>query len=471
MRYFRHDSPRSLQLTALLIAAVALLGLIPWRIVAQSPASQPAAAAGTILHVSTQPGSPYATIQSAIDAAPDNATIHIAAGTYEETLAIHRPLTLEGEGWDKTRITPHLATIDDITKFASDIQKLPTAKQEETYLNALKQLLHPGVTVDAPAHVEIRNLQLAADPGSHLSTSAGYPHSLLQFDHTHVTLTNCILVGSPGNILSINDGTTADIHRTLIAGAWNTGINIGARAGRTVHVILADCDIRNNFYAGIRIARGEQASIDRCRISGSAWHGIRYDDASPTITHSRIFNNARSGIYASGRTQATITNNLFTGNEMDGISCWFGNVDAISHNTFANNLREAISVLGDSHPVIDHNLFYANPSAIDCNRVSGAKPVSGTPKLGDNLFWKNDTIKRTQMKPDPDVGTALEMDPAFTNPNAGDFSLPATSPAAQKSLGDPSPLPLASPFPLQPQEQSIIPTGDSRDYQLWKAAP
>ena len=55
--------------------------------------------------------------------------------------------------------------------------------------------------------------------------------------------------------------------------------------------------------------------MDRACRSGTAWHGVRYDDASPTLTANHIFANARSGIYASGKTSAIIKDNLFTANE------------------------------------------------------------------------------------------------------------------------------------------------------------
>ena len=46
----------------------------------------------------------FATIQEAIDKAADHATIRIGPGEWEELVRITKPVTLEGAGWQKTRL-------------------------------------------------------------------------------------------------------------------------------------------------------------------------------------------------------------------------------------------------------------------------------------------------------------------------------------------------------------------------------
>src|SRR5205814_8851535 len=136
-----------------------------------------------------------------------------------------------------------------------------------------------------------------------------------------------------------NDGIIAthnsdlQMQHTLVAAVWGTGVQAQrSRNGSTVaKVHLRDCDIRNCYYAGVTLG-SDESTVENCRISGAAWHGIRYDDCSPTIQNNLIFANARCGIYASGSTHATIRNNFFWKNEMDAISCWFNNNDTIERN-------------------------------------------------------------------------------------------------------------------------------------------
>jgi len=46
----------------------------------------------------------FSTIQQAIDATPEHAVIRVGAGTWEESLRLDKPLTLEGDGWQRTRL-------------------------------------------------------------------------------------------------------------------------------------------------------------------------------------------------------------------------------------------------------------------------------------------------------------------------------------------------------------------------------
>jgi parallel beta-helix repeat protein len=244
---------------------------------------------------------------------------------------------------------------------------------------------------------------------------------------------------------------------------WNRGVSV---AGGSKAEIL-NSEIRNCHYAGVTIGRGAHATIEGCRISGSAWHGIRYDDASPRIENNLIFRNARSGIYASGKTKAQVRHNLFYENEMNGISCWFENRDLIEANTFKDNHREALSILGASAPTIQSNIFSGHSIALYQGRIGGDQSSSnlGQPLLLHNVFWNNETnwfcvtSADAEGKPIPEV---LELS-AEAQSQAEDFPS-----ALQQGLGAPNSVWADSPWPLQPEEEAIIPDGTTRDSTQWK---
>jgi len=297
-----------------------------------------------------------------------------------------------------------------------------------------------------------------------------------------VGFTDCAVVGSPGNAILIADGSSVAVSNTLVAAAWNTGIRI--ERGTNSHLVVTDSDIRNCHYAGIVLGRGQSnVSIQRCRISGAAWHGIRYDDASPSIADNLIFANARSGIYASGKTAAQVGRNVFWKNEMNGMSCWFENRDRIENNTFAGNVREGLSVLGASEPVIERNIFWANPQGILQGSINSKSPKAqalGKLLLRECLFWTNgvniassagqppgDTNAPAQL-PLTDFAGNLEVDPGFNNAAHGDFTLLPEGAATRAGIGAPTVLQLKRPWPLQVEEKAIIPDGDTRDSRQWK---
>ncbi|MEN6575120.1 MAG: M56 family metallopeptidase [Phycisphaerales bacterium] len=405
-----------------------------------------------------KPPSSPTSIQQRIDAAVPGDTIRLEPGTYHERLSIDKPLTLEGAGWDKTTVMME--------------SQVPESKEQSADLAALSVL-----NVVGAKDVTIRGVKFTS-PGRRVE-GRSLPMAIVTFSRSEVRLSDCAVIGGPGDGVHIIDQSNAAFQRCLVAAVWGTGIRVGS--GKDVsEARIEDSDIRNCHYAGIRIARDSKAAIERCRVSGAAWHGIRYDDASPLISGNLIFGSARFGIYASGRTAATVTGNLFYANEMGGMSCWFQDKDLIEGNTFANNKGPGLAILGASKPSVRSNIFDANPAGVSIGDIGDDSPFAksdGSASLENNLFWANErAIQRTSgagaaeaVALDEKAGVSL--DPGFAAPQARDFSLKADSPARQKGVGVADLIPFASPWSLQPEELAIIPQGDTRDYQQWRDPP
>ncbi|MBN2132616.1 MAG: right-handed parallel beta-helix repeat-containing protein, partial [Sedimentisphaerales bacterium] len=291
----------------------------------------------------------------------------------------------------------------------------------------------------------------------------------ISIERSGVRLSDCAVLGGPGDGVRVFGGSNVEVERTLVAAVWGTGVVIGDKAGLPSRVRIHDSDIRNCHYAGVRIAAGnDETQIERCRISGAAWHGVRYDDVSPAVIDSLIFSNARSGIYASGVTAATVKGNLFYANEMCGVSCWFQNKDLIEGNTFAANKRSGLEVCGASKPTIRGNIFYASPTGVSTGDIGSDSPFAksdGSVAMQGNLFWANEQDVKAQVDAETD---RMRIDPGFAAPEVKDFSLQADSPARQKGIGAAKLIPLQSPWSLQDEELAIIPKGDTRDSRQWQ---
>jgi C-terminal processing protease CtpA/Prc len=226
--------------------------------------------------------------------------------------------------------------------------------------------------------------------------------------------------------------------------------------------------------------------IERCRIFGSAMHGIRYDDTAPTFVSNLVFSNAISGIYASGKSAAVVRGNLFYRNEMDGMSCWPGNGDTIEENTFVENLREGVAVLGSASPALRRNILCGHSQAIFVGRSGGGAPGAAAPSgltLEGNLFWRNTNnwvlakqagapTKFGTMQPGenllPEITRSVAADPGFSNAAGQDFSLRAESAARREGIGANGLPAMTSPWPLQPEEAVMIPEGQSREARWWR---
>ncbi|MBN2127899.1 MAG: right-handed parallel beta-helix repeat-containing protein [Sedimentisphaerales bacterium] len=427
-------------------------------------------------------------VQQRIDAAAPGDTIRLEPGLYKESLIINKPLTLEGAGWDKTVIMKEKLVVESFEEiqrmmFQRLSQAESEAQREEMAAQMRKQLAErvspTALRVEGARDVVVRGIKFTS-PGGHVEgTSMSLP--IVIFARSGVRFEDCAVIGGPGDGIHVLNAADAEIERTLVAAVWGTGVTVGGKAGTPSRMRLQDCDMRNCHYAGVRIGKGnDDTRIERCRISGAAWHGIRYDSASPRVVNNLIFGNARSGIYASGETAAVVSDNLFYANEMCGVSCWFQNRDTIEGNTFVGNKRSGLEVLGASAPSVRRNIFYANPTGVFLGNIGSKSRFAqsdGTVALQDNLFWANahdvacrpDANTVETIVPGQETHT-LRTDPQFAAAATKDFSLAVGSPARQNDIGVADPISFAGPWPLQPEERAIIPEGDTRDSRLWRHA-
>ncbi|MBN9691000.1 MAG: protein kinase [Verrucomicrobia bacterium] len=395
----------------------------------------------------------YPTVQAALDAVPDYAVVELGPGRFSEQVILRRPVRLLGQGWDKTILGPtNLWVSPGGTNASSGMEAAVSVRGGGALLS--------GMRITRPGTIDPEKL-----------SSQG----IVEVENAELQMVECAVVGGAGNGVVFSPGSRGQLQRCLVAAVWNTGI-VAAEGSR---VTIQECDIRNCYYAGVVLRRGVWvAALWTNRISGAAWHGIRYDDSSPTILGNLIFANARSGIYASGTTRALVNGNVFFGNEMDGVSCWFNSSDLITGNTFVSNKREALSMLGRSSPTVSSNIFAIHPVALRQGVVGGTRDGAGSlgnPAVEHNLFWKNGTnwirwgpadgAEPRQMALDD---SNAENDPGFVNPGAREFSRRSDSAATYPGIGVARPISSASPWPLQPEELAIIPASDTRDWRQWK---
>jgi len=129
-------------------------------------------------------------------------------------------------------------------------------------------------------------------------------------------------------------------------------------------------------------------------------------------------------------------------------------------------------VVSGSKPTLSRNIFARNPVAVICSKVASrgqplADAPSGAPRLEANFFFENPRQVQDGEVAKPFPPGNQSADPKVAG--AGDnFRLAADSPARLANTGAADPIAFGSPFPIQPEEASIIPDPDTRDYSKWK---
>lgn len=454
--------------------------------VAVFPANPVHSAEAAILTVNSNGQGDKTSVQEAIDAGVPGTVVRISPGVYEERIVIDKPVTLEGDGWEKTTIMTKSVAAEKfnmaLMKFSVQIgNRLKEAKTPDQRAAILEEFSseygqeHALVLVTNTDGVVLRGLKLTF-PGKIIEGRI-LPVPIIKFSNAGAKVTDCAIIGSTGHGVEIAGDSDVEICKCLVAAAWSNGVVVSAEKSSPKARIL-DCDVRNCYHYGIAIRPGcDSMLVQGCRISGSAWHGIRYDHASPTIIGNSIWGNARAGIYTSGRTAATTSQNIFYKNEGSAISCWGQSADKIENNTFVSNYREAIAIQGGSKPTIRKNIFFSNAVAIALSSSIGLDAAT----LEGNLYWQNGTLekvrgsgsetkagKQKSVEVPASDPAGLAVDPMFVEPVKEYFSLAADSPARKAGIGAPDPISFQSPWALQPEEKAIIPDGDTRNSRQWK---
>lgn len=444
------------------------------------PGPSPIGAARTITVELSKPAD-FSSIQKAIDAASAGSVIRIGPGIYEGALTITRPITLEGAGPDKTTIfrkntRPSEAVLKEMEK------KLEAARSKEEQQALMPQFMelmrafkanHTTVTISGAQGVVLRNLKFT-DPAPPPPSGTLPDDVMVACSKSKVRFENCQLVGTPSDALRSRT-TDLQMDKCLVAASWGTGVVL-TPDGQGGTATIRDCDIRNCYYVGISIGYNTPVTIEGCRISGAAWHGITCG-GSPRIVNNLIFDNYRSGIYDGGKSTGTIKGNVFYHNEGTAIGLFDGSRGQFEGNSFIDN-QIAIGMRDFAKPILLRNLFAGNAKAVICYaKADCSEKFSG---MKDNLFWNNKqelvaSIRNTATNAPDEVTIAMKpetdsvyQDPLFTHPEIKDFALKDSSPARAKNIGVAKPLSFESPWPLQAEEQAIIPDGDSRQEKLWK---
>lgn len=447
------------------------------------------------IRITDRQGREFNSLQSAIDAAPEGAVVFLGPGRCDERVKITKPIKLLGAGPDKTVIGPTAADRDQQEEtlyarakaFEARLRSTEAPVEPQNELAELKELSeainNPIIGIDGVQGVELRSLRITS-PGTPRARSGLSNSNAVAVKQGGLRMADCAVVGCYGSGVHAEGGSNLEIDDCLIAACWSSGVSATNRSPGRLQI--TNSDIRNCYHNNIWTGpNSNPCAIEGCRISGSAWFGIRYGDRRPNIVGNAIFENARSGIYAEGEA-GVIKQNLFYKNAVGGASCSYENKCQFEGNLFLDNDGAGIYANGACEPAISRNIFVGSKQGVAYGPIETEKvnlqPL-GKFHVTENLFWKIDqpvvrrypTTKAGQpgdqpIELPPDAGNRV-ADPQVAIGPQQQVVLEASSPARQFDFTGITAVSLKSRWPLTDEERAMIPDDPTREWSKWKKKP
>ena len=408
-----------------------------------------------------QPGE---SIQAALDQAAAGAVIQLAPGRFAERVVLSKPVTLRGSGWQETEL---VLGLEDSSKASSQaawnaMREVRDAPDEATRIKRYRTLvrtssLKPPILIDGCEGVVLEHLEVRLE-GRPPQGAVRRESAIIVLDAS-ATLRHLAVTGSPGNGIEVSYGKNVTVTDSLVCAAWGTGVELTSNVSS--NYLVSRSELRSNHHRCLTIGGGQGlVRVAENRISGSGWHGIRYDGASPIIERNLIFGSRRTGIYASGSTRAQVRGNVFDANPFTG---WFDCQDRIVRNAFVGNGKQllgrgqvGVSIIGQSNPTIEDNLFAYMETAIEVSKTKGEMgEPKGRVEARDNRFFKNGSQLEKH-----ELGLDLKLDEPGANNREVELPAPndhasLVAQALASTLVHTMP-PIESVWPEQPGESACL---------------
>jgi len=314
------------------------------------------------IHVDAAGGRDFRSIQDAIDAAEEGATIHVHPGIYAEGLLIDKSIEVLGTG-ARDEVVVEVGGADVVWFQGGD------GKLANMTLRQLGNGDWYGIDISAGSpiieNMDVSSQSLAciaihdgADPL--LRDNAvhdGNESGIYVYDDGRGTIEGNDIYGNTYAGIAIRNGGDPLVRRNTIRDGQESGLHIYEEGFGTVE----DNEIRGNMLAGIEVKGGSNPTIRGNRIYDGKVSGIYvHENGAGTIENNEIFANAYSGVELKDGANPILRNNMIRDAGENGI---FVNNDGrgmILNNDIRDNSHAGIVVHEGGNPLVRGNRINGN---------------------------------------------------------------------------------------------------------------
>jgi parallel beta-helix repeat protein len=271
-----------------------------------SPTPQPPVMQGDLMVSASARGerqNEFRTINDALQAAKDGATVVVQPGVYRESLVLSRPVTLKAADSDSGEVV-----IESIEGTCVKMQTTQAALKGIKIRSAAAASGKTGFGVDCPGGtLTLESCDITSDTlgcvivynagAKVLATNCrihdGHEGGIFAYDNAESTYENCEISGCTlGNV-----ETKTGAHPVF----RNCRIHSGKQGGVYIHDngagLFENCEVRANALAGVEISLGGTPEFRDCRISDGSTSGIYvHDKGAGLFQDCDIFGNTYAGV-------------------------------------------------------------------------------------------------------------------------------------------------------------------------------
>lgn len=327
-----------------------------------------------VIYLKADGSGDYLTVQEAVEAAPEGATILFAAGTYSltEPLLITKPLRLIGEGMQTTLV---VSSVGECVVQVSVAGALTVTDLGFRYQG------------EGPADVVVAEATLLEVTRCSFSGAQQAPPrrswaGLRIVGSTTGLVRECVASGNTGEGMTVEGNAQVTLESNICSD--NTGGSGMAYLGTATGVSRKN-NCSGNGQAGIIVADSAQPLVIENTCVGNGWAGIAVIEAAvPTVEGNVCSENVLAGIayfcfakagglakgnlcegngvgiVVSGTAQPTLERNICSRNSLDGIRVADEGQPTIVDNTCSENGENGVVFVGSSGGIARGNRCRAN---------------------------------------------------------------------------------------------------------------